>query len=136
MKIENLINDLKGKQIEKASVLAYFYNKVCIGKYENSEIKFNENVDYNLLTQIRVFNDKIEIRYVLNDETGEFEDAIIEDNDNSDYLDEYMMVSGDDSKRLIVRNYFEEEKDNHQVVISKSRLVGFTTNVGGEHIES
>lgn len=136
MEIENLINDLKGKQIEKASVLAYFYNKVCIGKYENSEIKFNENVDYNLLTQIRVFNDKIEIRYVLNDETGEFEDAIIEDNDNSDYLDEYMMVSGDDSKRLIVRNYFEEEKDNHQVVISKSRLVGFTTNVGGEHIES
>ena len=122
MKIENLINDLKNKQVEKASVLAYFYNKVCIGKY--------------LLTQIRAFNDKLEIRYVLNDETGEFEQAIIEDNDNNDYLDEYMMVSGDDSKRLIVRNYFEEEKDNHQVVISKSRLVGFTTNVGGEQIES
>ena len=134
MQIENLINDLKSKVVDKASVLAYFYNKVCIGNYENGEIKFTENVDYNLLTQIRAFNEKLEIRYVLNEETHEFEHAIIEDNEGiNDYFDEHMIVAGDDNKRLIVRNYFEENEE-HQVVISKSRLVGFVN--GGENSES
>ena len=137
MKIEDLIDNLKENSVENAFVLAYFYNKVCVGFYENGKIEFNENVDYNLLTQIRVFNEKLEIRYVLNDETGMFNHAIIEDdNENEDYFDEYMLVADDDNKRLIVRNYFEEEKNNHQIVISKSRLVKFTTNPGGEQIEN
>lgn len=150
--------------LEKAYVLAYFYNKVCIGIFENKDIIFNENVDYKLLTQIRVFNHEKEIRIVLNEDTKRFETIIIEDLDNENKLDEYMMVAGnkieeqnnrfttvtqlgrkidlpfkvteEEAKkgiRLVVRNYFEEDSNN-QVIISKSRFVGFTKKEGGEWI--
>ena len=52
-RILNIINE---HNIQKAYVLAYFYNKVCVGIYENNKIIFNKEVDYNLLTQIRIFN--------------------------------------------------------------------------------
>lgn len=151
--------------MEKAYVLAYFYNKVCLGILEKGEIVFNQKVDYRLLTQIRIFNLEKEIKFVRNDDTKEFEVTTIEDNgDISNRIDEAMMLLGNKivsqnekfttvtqlggildlpfqateeevkrGIRIVVRNYLEED-NNHQVVIAKSRLVGFTKTEGGEWI--
>ena len=91
-KILNVINE---HNIQKAYVLAYFYNKVCVGIYENNNIIFNREVDYNLLTQIRIFNKNLEIRFVLNEETNEFDISIIDDNiPNQGIFDEAMFIAG------------------------------------------
>ena len=125
--IENIVSNEK---IQKAYILAYFYNKVCVGVFENDSINFEENVNYNLLTQMR---------------NKEFDISIINETNSKDKFDEYMIVSEnvrlpielkkDERKnlRILVRNYFEENS-NHQVVITKSRLVGFTKTEGGEII--
>lgn len=157
-KILNVINE---HNIQKAYVLAYFYNKVCVGIYENNIIIFNKEVDYNLLTQIRIFNKDLEIRFVLNEETNEFDISIIDDNiPNQGIFDEAMFIAGNKivggndkfttlkqtggeidipfkvnekeaSKglRLIVRNYFNTDK-NDQVVIENSRLVDIRMKEG------
>ena len=157
-KILNVINE---HNIQKAYVLAYFYNKVCVGIYENNNIIFNKEVDYNLLTQIRIFNKDLEIRFVLNEETNEFDISIIDDNiPNQGIFDEAMFIAGNKivggndkfttlkqtggeidipfkvneeeaSKglRLIVRNYFNTDK-NDQVVIENSRLVDIRMKEG------
>ncbi len=91
-RILNIINE---HNIQKAYVLAYFYNKVCVGIYENNKIIFNKEVDYNLLTQIRIFNKDLEIRFVLNEETNEFDISIIDDNiPNQGIFDEAMFIAG------------------------------------------
>lgn len=140
--IENII---RNEKIQKAYILAYFYNKVCVGIFENDSIKFKEDVNYNLLTQMRIFNKDKEIKIVLNEESKNFDITTINENDGEDRFDEYMLVSenvilpidfSDEERkilRILVRNYFEENS-NHQVVITKSRLVGFTKTEGGEII--
>ena len=122
--IENIVSNEK---IQKAYILAYFYNKVCVGVFENDSINFEENVNYNLLTQMRIFNKDKEIKIILNEENKEFDISIINETNSKDKFDEYMIVSEN------VRYYFEENS-NHQVVITKSRLVGFTKTEGGEII--
>ena len=140
--IENIVSNEK---IQKAYILAYFYNKVCVGVFENDSINFEENVNYNLLTQMRIFNKDKEIKIILNEENKEFDISIINETNSKDKFDEYMIVSEnvrlpielkkDERKnlRILVRNYFEENS-NHQVVITKSRLVGFTKTEGGDII--
>lgn len=157
-RILNIINE---HNIQKAYVLAYFYNKVCVGIYENNKIIFNKEVDYNLLTQIRIFNKDLEIRFVLNEETNEFDISIIDDNiPNQGIFDEAMFIAGNkivgendkftilkqtggeidipfkvneneasNGLRLIVRNYFNTDK-NDQVVIGNSRLVDIRMKEG------
>ena len=157
-KILNVINE---HNIQKAYVLAYFYNKVCVGIYENNNIIFNREVDYNLLTQIRIFNKNLEIRFVLNEETNEFDISIIDDNiPNQGIFDEAMFIAGNkivgendkfttlkqtggeidipfkvneneasNGLRLIVRNYFNTDK-NDQVVIENSRSVDIRMKEG------
>ncbi len=157
-RILNIINE---HNIQKAYVLAYFYNKVCVGIYENNKIIFNKEVDYNLLTQIRIFNKDLEIRFVLNEETNEFDISIIDDNiPNQGIFDEAMFIAGNkivgendkfttlkqtggeidipfkvneneasNGLRLIVRNYFNTDK-NDQVVIENSRLVDIRMKEG------
>lgn len=157
-RILNIINE---HNIQKAYVLAYFYNKVCVGIYENNKIIFNKEVDYNLLTQIRIFNKNLEIRFVLNEETNEFDISIIDDNiPNQGIFDEAMFIAGNkivgendkfttlkqtggeidipfkvneneasNGLRLIVRNYFNTDK-NDQVVIENSRLVDIRMKEG------
>lgn len=157
-KILNVINE---HNIQKAYVLAYFYNKVCVGIYENNNIIFNREVDYNLLTQIRIFNKDLEIRFVLNEETNEFDISIIDDNiPNQGIFDEAMFIAGNkivgvndkfttlkqtggeidipfkvneneasNGLRLIVRNYFNTDK-NDQVVIENSRSVDIRMKEG------
>ncbi len=140
--LENIITKIKNENIQKAFVLAYFYNKVCVGCYKNETIEFHENVNYDLLTGIRIFNENVEIRFVLDDENKEFIETVIRDENNTDYFDEFMItrkgilpfVDSDKELRLVVRNYFEEENNNHQIVLSKSRLLGFTETEGGEYI--
>lgn len=109
--------------LEKAYVLAYFYNKVCIGIFENKDIIFNENVDYKLLTQIRVFNHEKEIRIVLNEDTKRFETIIIEDLDNENKLDEYMMVAG---------NKIEEQNNRFTTVTQLGRKIDLPFKVTEE----
>ena len=159
MNKEELINKIKEKNINKAFVLGYFYNKVCLGKVFDNEIIFNSEVDYNLLTKIVIFNKDIQISYVLNEENDEFIYSEIEDEDK-EYIDEYMIISGNeilssgngfttitelgrvvdipfevsvsdvkDGVRLVVRNSFKID-DNKQVTLSESRLVGLALKEG------
>lgn len=140
--IENIVSN---ENIQKAYILAYFYNKVCVGVFENDSINFEENVNYNLLTQMRIFNKDKEIKIILDEESKKFNITTINETNSKDKFDEYMIVSEnvrlpielkkDERKnlRILVRNYFEENS-NHQVVITKSRLVGFTKTERGETI--
>ena len=81
-------------------------------------------------------------KWGIDDETKEFIETVIRDENNTDYFDEFMItrkgilpfVDSDKELRLVVRNYFEEENNNHQIVLSKSRLLGFTETEGGEYI--
>lgn len=92
---EKIYNVIKEHNIEKAYVLAYFYNQVCVGIYENNQITFNKDVNYNLLTQIRIFNKDLEIRFVLNEETNEYDISVIDDNiPNKGMFDEAMFIAG------------------------------------------
>ena len=149
---EEIINKLQEKQIKDAYVIAYFYNKVCVGLFKENNILFN------YLTQIRIFNPKMELKYVLDEEKLEFIYSEIVDNeeiDSNDYFDEEMFVTGNQilnsdenfttvtqlnrivdiplkvtdeevkkGIRLVVRNYFETTEDE-QVILGKSRLVEF-----------
>lgn len=161
---DKIISKINENNMEKAYVIAYFYNKVCVGFFEDNDIYFNDTVNYDFLTQIRIFNKEKEIIYVFNEDTESFDFSIVEDENNEDVLDEYMMISGNKIKsknnsfttitqigkcvdlpfevneeevkngiRLVVRNYFKED-ENNQVVISKSRLVGFSKTDGGDLI--
>ena len=62
-----IIDAIKIESVEKASVIAIFYNQVCIGIYENEDIKFDKDVNYSLCNEIRVFNKDLEIRIIIKD---------------------------------------------------------------------
>ena len=159
MNKEIIINKIKENNITKAYVIGYFYNRVCVGLFANNDIVFNHNVNYELLTQIRIFNKDLEMKYILDEEKKEFIYSEIKD-DNKNYFDEYMFITGNtildtnaqfttitqigrivdipfkvtaaevkDGIRLVVRNYFAENQDK-QVVLVNSRLVGFAKKEG------
>ena len=62
MNKDEIINLIKTQNIENANVLGIFYNKVCIGEFNNNEIIFNEEVNYSLCNQIRVFHFLLHLR--------------------------------------------------------------------------
>lgn len=61
---EDIKTLIKDQRIKKAYVMATFLNKVCIGYFNGKEICFEEDVNYNLCTEIRVFNKEKEIRMI------------------------------------------------------------------------
>lgn len=154
---EYVITLLNNENVNKAYVLATFLNKVCVGYIEEKHIYFNEEVNYSLCTEVRIFNEEMEIRIVKAD--GKIYSKIIKDEDyNFKLNDEYMYISGnkvletndkftvveqvnrkialpfkltkqeiENGVRLIVRNYCDVD-ENEQVIITESRLVGFSMN--------
>lgn len=123
MNKDMFLNIIKAENVENANVIAYFYNKVCVGKYENNEMKFDQDVEFSLCNQIRFFNNDLEIRLIVKD--GKILTKRIDDTQGIDFFDEYMFLRSDNLKRLVVRNYLNIDKNN-QVMIEDSRLVGFT----------
>lgn len=155
MNKSDILNKIKENGIKKAYVLATFYNNVCIGYYENDEIYFYNDVNFKLCTEIRIFNKDLELKIIKIDEkiyTKLIKDSDYSDRLN----DEYMYISGNkilattekytvieqinkkiavplvltenevkDGIRLVVRNYCDTDKNN-QVIITDSRLVGFS----------
>lgn len=125
-----IIEKIKQENMEKAYIMATFYNKVIIGIYENETINFEENVNYELCTSLRIFNQEKEIRIDKID--NEYFAKVIQDNNYQYSLeDEYMFLSKKinipnmkDVTRVIVRNYIKTDSNN-QVIIEASRLVGF-----------
>lgn len=126
-----IINLIKAQNITNASVLGIFYNKVCIGKYQNNEIIFNtigkynfpmcsEEVNYSFCNQLRVFNKDMELRIIENN--GTIFSKKIDDNFGIDFFDESMYLRDSFDKKLVVRNYLNIDKNN-QVIIDDSRLV-------------
>lgn len=90
-----ILEKIKECNIENAYVLAYFYNKVCLGIYKNTDIRFNQEIDYSLLIEIRVFNKDLEIRAVLDEETENLKIEIVKDDiQNIGYFDEAMFIAG------------------------------------------
>ena len=112
----------------------YLFVALCVFLLVGCNDTEEEKLDTNLSSKI-----------ILNEENKEFDISIINETNSKDKFDEYMIVSEnvrlpielkkDERKnlRILVRNYFEENS-NHQVVITKSRLVGFTKTEGGEII--
>lgn len=151
----DIIKIINEANINNAYALATFYNKVCVGYYENGDLHFYETVDFDLCTQIRLFNEELELRIVKVDE--KIYSKIIKDDDYKNKLnDEYMFISGNKiieknekftvieqinrkvalpltlseeevkaGIRLIVRNFCAVD-ENKQVTIVESRLVGFS----------
>lgn len=119
---------LENEKINNANVIAICYNKVCVGEVENNEIRFDDNINYDLCYQMRIFNKEMEIRLISKE--GKILSKKIDDNFGIDSFDELMFLRNNTNNRLIVRNYLKIDKNN-QVVIDDSRLVGFTTEKEG-----
>lgn len=120
MKKEELLKIIKNNNMKNSYVLATFYNKVCLGHYEE-DIIFEEEVDYYLCTEIRIFNKEAELR--INKYNDKIYYKLITDKEYNDSLkDEYMFINGIEGKRLRVRNYLDID-DLKQVNITESRLV-------------
>jgi len=131
MNENDIIGIIKANNIKSANVIAIFYNKVCIGKYENEKINFenNENVDYSLCYQVRIFNKDLELKIVLKD--GKILANVIKEKEplsENMFFDEDMFLDDKFKKgnrtRLKVRNYLEID-ENNQVIISNSRFVKY-----------
>lgn len=117
-----ILDIIKLENVEKANVVATFYNKVCIGIYENEDFKFDEDVNYSLCNEIRVFNKELEIRIVIKNDNI-YSKKITDDN-KIDSFDEDMFLREDSNKKIKVRNYLTID-ENNQVIIEDSRLVEF-----------
>lgn len=124
MNKDEIINIISNANVQNADVIAIFYNKVCVGKYENGQIKFDENVNYSLCNQMRVFNKELEIRLI--SKNGKILSKKIDDKSGIDSFDECMFLRNNTKNRLVVRNYLNIDKNN-QVMIDDSRLVEFVT---------
>ena len=120
-----IIDAIKIESVEKASVIAIFYNQVCIGIYENEDIKFDKDVNYSLCNEIRVFNKDLEIRIIIKD--NKIYCKKITDENRLDSFDEDMFLRENSKRRISVRNYLNSD-DNNQVIIEDSRLVEFIEN--------
>ena len=120
-----ILDIIKLENVEKANVVATFYNKVCIGIYENEDFKFDEDVNYSLCNEIRVFNKELEIRIVIKNDNI-YSKKITDDN-KIDSFDEDMFLRENSKRRIRVRNYLNTD-DNNQVIIEDSRLVEFIEN--------
>lgn len=156
-----ILKIINNYNIKKAYILAIFDNKVCLGKLENNELCFYEDVNYNFCSQIRIFNEQMELRiYKIDNQIYSKiikDDEVKLDDDDDKYIDEYMFIVGnkitqqnekftvveqqrkkialplpilteDNVKkgvRLVVRNYYKVDS-NSQVIISESRLLGFS----------
>ena len=120
-----VIDAIKIENVEKASVIAIFYNQVCIGIYENEDIKFDKDVNYSLCNEIRVFNKDLEIRIIIKD--NKIYCKKITDENRLDSFDEDMFLRENSKRRIRVRNYLNTD-DNNQVIIEDSRLVEFIEN--------
>ena len=117
-----ILDIIKLENVEKANVVATFYNKVCIGIYENEDFKFDEDVNYSLCNEIRVFNKELEIIIVIKNDNI-YSKKITDDN-KIDSFDEDMFLREDSNKKIKVRNYLTTD-ENNQVIIEDSRLVEF-----------
>ena len=117
-----ILDIIKLENVEKANVVATFYNKVCIGIYENEDFKFDEDVNYSLCNEIRFFNKELEIRIVIKNDNI-YSKKITDDN-KIDSFDEDMFLREDSNKKIKVRNYLTTD-ENNQVIIEDSRLVEF-----------
>ena len=117
-----ILDIIKLENVEKANVVATFYNKVCIGIYENEDFKYEEDVNYSLCNEIRVFNKELEIRIVIKNDNI-YSKKITDDN-KIDSFDEDMFLREDSNKKIKVRNYLTTD-ENNQVIIEDSRLVEF-----------
>ena len=120
-----IIDAIKIESVEKASVIAIFYNQVCIVIYENEDIKFDKDVNYSLCNEIRVFNKDLEIRIIIKD--NKIYCKKITDENRLDSFDEDMFLRENSKRRIRVRNYLNTD-DNNQVIIEDSRLVEFIEN--------
>lgn len=152
---EEILNKIKEANIDTAYVLATFLNKIRVGYYENNDLHFYDEVNFNLCTQIRIFNKDIELKIVEIDEKV-FSKTIKDEDYTYRLNDEYMFISGNQiiaqnekftlieqinrkialplnlteeevkkGIRLIVRNYCNID-ENNQIIMSESRLVGFS----------
>ena len=160
MNKETILKKIKDNNIIKAYVIGYFYNRVCVGLLENNELIFNHDVNYELLTQIRIFNKDMEMKYILDEEKQEFIYSEIKEEDNKNYFDEYMFITGntilntntkfttitqigrivdipfkitsEEAKAGIrlVVRNYFAENQDKQVVLVNSRLVGFAKREG------
>lgn len=156
MNIEEIYSKIIENNITKAYVLAIFENKVELGIYDNNEFRFYNNVDYNLCSQLRIFNKEIELR-ILKVENEIYTKVISKNNYKNILNDEYMFVSGNKilsseksnftlleqiGRKVAVPIQLTEEQlekgirlvvrnyydtdENNQVIISESRLVGLS----------
>ena len=108
---EEIINKLQEKQIKDAYVIAYFYNKVCVGLFK--EIDSNDYFDEEMfVTGNQILNSDENFTTVTQ---------------LNRIVDIPLKVTDEEVKkgiRLVVRNYFDTT-EYEQVILGKSRLVEF-----------
>ena len=156
MNLEKIYDEIKQNNINKAYVLAIFKNKVELGYYSLNELHFYDFVDFDLCSQLRIFNQDKELR-IINIENKIYSKVICEDEYKNILNDEYMFISGNKilnsdksdftlleqvGRKVAVPAQLTEEQlgkgirlvvrnyydtdENNQVTISESRLIGLS----------
>ena len=156
MNLEKIYNEIKQNTINKAYVLAIFKNKVELGYYSLNELHFYDSVNFDLCSQLRIFNKDKELR-IINIENKIYSKVICEDEYKNILNDEYMFISGNKilnsdktdftlleqvGRKVAVPAQLTEEQlgkgirlvvrnyydidENNQVTISESRLIGLS----------
>ncbi len=126
---EEIIKKIQEKQITNAYVLAYFYNKVCVGLFKENTILFHQEVQFDYLTQIRIFNPQMELKYIWDEDKHEFLYSEIidkEDLDLNDYFDEEMFVTG---------NQIVDSDENFTTITQLNRIVDLPLKVTKEEVK-
>lgn len=156
MNLEKIYDEIKQNNINKAYVLAIFKNKVELGYYSLNELHFYDLVDFDLCSQLRIFNQDKELR-IINIENKIYSKVICEDEYKNILNDEYMFISGNKilnsdktdftlleqvGRKVAVPAQLTDEQlgkgirlvvrnyydtdENNQVTISESRLIGLS----------
>lgn len=115
-------------------ILAYFYDKVLFGTYQNGELWFDAPINEGYLSELHIFNLNEELRAVKSEAKGAFIVRYRCDSDNGEsYFDEgQYLIDGlrlpkdvpDRKAKLTVRSYLGYNKDN-QLFVEDYRIVGF-----------
>lgn len=100
-----------------AFALCYYTTGVELGTYNKEEgFSFNGLHREEDLTQMHIFNEKEELRAVYSFGKKKFIQAIIEDDCNTDYLDEFMHLFGEKYLRSDNKKTYLEDKGSKKEI--------------------
>ena len=132
---EKILNQIKSQNMNNAFIMIYFFDKVVIGKYENSQLFIPVSYDEELFDEIHIFNKDLEIRWnkdhekvsVIKDTNDYFTEEMYLIGNSSDIKDGYTVVK-QYGREMILPFGYKIENAKHDLVLVVHNLFSDTEN--------